>query len=152
MSFGMKGIARDWGPGIVRVSGSFTVAGGAIVATGSGAQRPGRPGWTVARKAAGVYQVSLTQAFLSVDSASAEVGPATGFGNAAFPTAIPSGGFTLTTADFFTATATNLVPDPTNKNLVIITLTAPTGGAIGELTANYRCAFEFLLCESAVNK
>lgn len=152
MSFGMKGIARDWGPGLVRVSGSFTVAAGAIVTTGAGANRPGRPGWTIARKAAGVYQVSFTQAFLSVVLLDPTVGPATGFGNAAFPTAFPSGGFAMGTQDFFTATATNLVPDTTGKNVVIVTFTQPTGGAVGELTANYRCAFECILAESAVNK
>ena len=152
MSFGLKAVARNWGPGIVRVEGSFTVSASAIVTTGAGAIRPSRPGFALTRTTTGVYTVTLTQAFLSVAKAQVTFGPATGFGTASYPTAIPSGGFGMITEDFFTASAGNLVPDTTSKNLVIVCLTAPTGGSVAELAANYRCAFSIELCESAVNK
>lgn len=149
MPFGMKGMARDWGPGIVRISGGFTSGPGANTVTLS---RPNRPGFTVTQKATGVYLVTLTQAFLSVADATVTFGPAASTLNAALPTAIASGGFGMITQDFFTANAANYIPDATGKNLVITVFTAPTGGSLVNVAANYRCDFEIILCESAVNK
>lgn len=148
MAFGMKGMARDWGPGLVRVSGSFEVnAAGAVVNT-----RPSRPGWNCVANATGVYVVTLDQAFLSVVHSDSQIAPATEGGNIALPTAIPSGGFSMVTKDFFTANTANLITDTTNKNVVITVFTAPTGGSAANVAANYRCSFELILAESAVNK
>ena len=147
MSFGLKAVARNWGPGIVTVAGSFTIASSAIALS-----RPTRPGFTVVRKAAGVYQVNLDQAFLSVLKASVQVGPATAFAASLtnLPVTAPNG--VMISQDFFTASATQMVTDTTGKNLVIICYTNVAEGTIGELTANYRCSFDIELCESAVNK
>ena len=147
MSFGLKAVARNWGPGIVTVGGSFTVASSAIALS-----RPTRPGFTVVRKAAGVYQVDLDQAFLSVLQATAKVGPATAFAATLtnLPVTEPNG--VMISQDFFTASATQMVTDTTGKHLVIICYTNIGEGTIGELTANYRIGFSIDLCESAVNK
>lgn len=146
-SFGLKGMSRDWGPGIVRVAGSFTVASSAVALS-----RPTRPGFSITRQAAGVYQVVLKQAFMSVQKAVVTVGPATAFATSLtnLPVTAPNG--VMITQDFFTATSTQMVKDTTNSNLVIICYTNVGEGTIGELTANYRCSFDITLCESEVNQ
>lgn len=147
MSQGFKAVKRCWSPGIVSVGGSFTVASSAIALS-----RPTRAGFTVTRKAAGVYQVTLTQAFQSVLNATAKVGPATAFATSLtnLPVTEPNG--VMITQDFFTATATQMVADTTGQNLVIICYTNIGEGTIGELTANYRIGFNIDLCESAISK
>ncbi len=144
--FGLKGILRAWGPGLVRVSGSF-----AIVSSAVSASRPSRPAGTVVRKAAGKYLFTLNQAFNSVEGAGGWIGPAAGKAGAALDAAVP--GYVIVSQDFMTfdATNANYASDSTNKNLVIITLNS-ANNAIAEVPSNYRCNFWAVLCESALNK
>jgi hypothetical protein len=143
MAFGLKGILRSWGPDLVCVSGDFIVNATPAIAS----IRPHNiAGFTLSRKAAGVYTVTMDQAFASVISTDVGLGPATTIGTGALPTAQPMA--VMISKDFLNASATNYVADTTGKILLIIgTLSA----ALTELTVNYRCSFDTVMAESALN-
>ena len=143
MAFGLKGILRSWGPDLVLVSGDFIVNSTPAIAS----IRPHNiAGFTLARKAAGVYTVTLDQAFASVISTHPSLGPDTGIGTGALPTVAPAS--VMMSKGFLTASATNYVADTTGKVLLLI---VTNSGALTELPTNFRCSFDALLAESALN-
>jgi len=157
MSVVLGGIARDMSSGLIRVSGSFTTnASNAVVGT-----RPSKGEFTVTRKAAGVYVVTMNMATVSVVESSAQIGPASavvGAGSVAFLTAMP--GYAVASQDFMTTDSggTHYAKDATNKSILVLVLAAANNAAsdvysLGNTSsvANYRCSFEFILATSSLN-
>ena len=149
MSFPLKGPGIEGsGPGLVRVVGSF-----AITASAPAALKPSKGNFTVTRKAAGVYVVQYAQAALSVAYSDANVGPAAGVGTGALITAVPA--YAVASKDFLDASASNFVQDisangKAGRKLLVLVFNA-ANNALADVPANYRCAFEFVLCTSAMN-
>lgn len=141
---GLKGVSRDWAPGgLVRVAGSFTIVASAIAAS-----QPKVQGYTMVRKAAGVYLLTMTQAFNKVVSAVAHIGPDKTITTTALPTVPPA--VAMISQDFISASATNYVVDTTNTKMVI-TVTNVAGNALADVPANYRLGFQILFSDTVIN-
>jgi hypothetical protein len=146
--YGLKGMLKAWGPGLVLVSGDFTV--NTVPATPVPAtSRPSRPGFALVRFAAGVYGITLDQVYASVVSAWVKTGPDTGIGTGSLPTSNPVA--EMISQGFLTSNAggTAFAADTTGTKLLII-MTA--GGSLTELPANYRCSFGLIMAESQINR
>jgi hypothetical protein len=142
VAFGLKGMRRSWTPDIVVVEGSFIVNGTPAITT----IRPhNASGFTLTRKAAGVYLCKLDQAFASVLRASATLGPATGIGTGSIPTAPPA--TAMISQDFMTTNSggSAYAADATGTVLVI---SVTNSGSLTELPSNYRLAFEVVAAEN----
>lgn len=145
---GLKGMLRAWGPGLVLVSGSFQVSGGAVVNSTANPIRPSKNGFALTRAATGVFQVTLTQAFQSIVFAEAGIQPLA-------PAALTniSGLITsqeaLITSEFCSVTATQFVKDTTNTKVGLFTYPS---GSLGDPANTYRVVFNLLLAEMAMNK
>ncbi|HEY1695138.1 MAG TPA: hypothetical protein VGG39_23380 [Polyangiaceae bacterium] len=142
--YGLKGMLRAWGPGLVVVAGDFTVSATPAITS----IRPSRPGFTLNRFAAGVYGITLAQAFASVVEAVVKTGPDTGI-TGSLPTANPvaemiSQGFLSSNTG-----GTAFAADATGTKLLI---TMTSAGSLAELPSNYRCSFAIVLAESQVNR
>lgn len=155
--FTLKGSGSEGsGPGLVRVSGSFTtLANGTVTLT-----RPSKGDFTVTRLATGVYQFTYQQATLSVVSAGCQLGAATADSGVAFDVNPP--GFCIISADYMVANVANTqyLTDTSNKNLIILCFTAPTSGSLTDVyslgnnnsVAKYRLSFDITFATSTMNQ
>lgn len=152
------------GPGLLRVTGSFTTdSTGAIIKV----QRPTRNECTITRVAAGVYNLKLNQPAISVIKAVAFLGYTAAIigtsGTVALPTTYP--GNVNMSADFMTcdSTGAHFATDSTNSQFLILcyaaasnqtslTLTDVYGLGNTSSVANYRITFEIQVATSTMNQ
>ena len=140
-TWGSKGKQRTWmASGLIGVSGNFIVSGTAIAQV-----HPVLGGFTMTRTAAGVYIITLAQAFAAVVSSDVSLGPDTG-STGTLPTVAPAA--VMISKGFLSASATNFVADTTSTKLLII---CTNSGALTELPANYRMSFDLQLAENKLS-
>lgn len=143
----LKGAGSEGsGPGLVRISGSFALSGTTITAT-----RPSKGNFTVTRRGTGVYVVAYQQQGLSVVSAGAQLGDATGQSGQVFRTGV--GAYTWMSQDFMTVNAavTQYLTDPTKKLMLILVFNSGNN-ALVDIPANTRCSFDYCIATSTMNQ
>lgn len=150
MSFTIKGQGFEGsGHGMVRVSGSCAALANGLVT----AVRPSKGNFTVTCLATGVYQFAYSQAMVSVVSAGAQIGDASGAGSGnglALRTGV--GAYTWATQDFMTTQASNAnyAKDATNKKMLVLVFNT-ANNSLTNIPANTRLSFDFTFAQSAEN-